>query len=99
MEWMGTTLSVKATETDSNTIALHESVCRVFSSDPPGPAARSTAIQAYTAQYASFGVRCNGYCGIIESVTPNDKGWKAVTRVSPSLVVAPPSGSPTCAIH
>jgi len=83
--WKGTKLHVKMTETDPDTIALHGSICRVFSSDPTPPAARTNAIQAYTGQYASLGIRCTGYCGHVESVTPNGDGWRAVVRVTPQL--------------
>ena len=81
--WKGTKLGVKTTETNRDTIALHQSVCKAFSADPPAPAARTEAIQKVMS--GSPQLKWNGYYGTVESVTANENGWKAVIKVSPWL--------------
>jgi hypothetical protein len=81
-KWYGTVISRKPTETDENTIALHDAVCRCFATDPDAPAAREAAIRSLLPGGV---VKWNGYFGTVESVTPNENGWKAVIKVSPQL--------------
>jgi hypothetical protein len=81
--WRGTRIVTKREETDEDTIALHDAVSKVFSTDPPAPQARTNAIQQHTAGYG-----CVGYYGSVESVIPNNDGWKTVIRVSPYLTGA-----------
>jgi hypothetical protein len=81
--WKGTKLGVKTTETNQDTIALHQTVCKAFDADPPAPAERTAAIQKVMS--GSPQLKWNGYYGTVESVTPNEDGWKAVIKVSPRL--------------
>jgi hypothetical protein len=80
--WRGTRIATKREETDEGKIALHNAVSKVFAADPPAPQARTNIIQGHI---AGHGYTCIGYYGPIESVTPNEDGWKAVIRVSPHI--------------
>lgn len=83
-EWHGTRLSVKRELTDADTIALHESICAIFSStDPPAPPSRAAQFKAYLDPEST--TRCVGFYGYVESITPNQNGKMVVISVSPKL--------------
>lgn|GEM_PF-7034467 len=52
------------------TIALHQSICDLFASDPAASATRAAEFREWLAPGAAY--RCVGYCGSVESVVAND---------------------------
>jgi hypothetical protein len=82
--WRGTTLAAKDSINDQDTIALHVAASKAFSADPPAPAGRTAVFQQWLA--ADSEIRCVGYYGTVESVTPNADGKLVVINVSPRLL-------------
>lgn len=82
--WQGTTLAVKDSIRDEATLAAHNAARTAFLSDPAAPADRNALFQKWLAPGGE--VRCVGYYGSIESVTPNANGELVVINVSPRLV-------------
>ena len=83
-KWYGTTVGVKDSITDQDTIALHDAASKAFAADPPAPAGRSAAFQQWLS--ADSEIRCVGYYGTVESVTPNENDKLVVISVSPRLM-------------